>query len=89
MSRSSAGLAPTYSERFARSLSNADLEIARRSSGVGGPRDAASSSEYQEIMLLKVRTELEAARVLSSAARLGAELAMAAENLRLSDGAGR
>jgi hypothetical protein len=78
--RTPEGLPVALSDRFARSLAEAERAIAERSSSAPG-RDATSSPEYREIVLLKVRLELEAARILSSAARLGAELVDAAEGL--------
>jgi hypothetical protein len=75
-------LPAALAERFARSIARAERAIAERPVGVGEPADATSSPEYQEIVLLKVKLELEVARILSSAARLGAELAETADGLR-------
>jgi hypothetical protein len=80
------GLPDAFSHRFARSLANAEKAITKRSAGVPGRGDPTSSPEYREIVLLKVGLELEAARILSSAARLGAALVEAADGLRARTG---
>lgn len=80
-------LAAAFSDRFGRSLAKAERAIAEVGSEGRSLDDATTSPEYQEIMLLKVRLELEAARILSTAARLGAELVETAEGLRTSAGA--
>jgi hypothetical protein len=90
MSQSPDGLAAVFSDRFTRCLSNAEQAIAERSSAVAERQDPASSSAYQEIILLKVRLELESARILASAAKLGTELVQTADGLRRGTGeAGR
>jgi hypothetical protein len=76
------GLPDAFSHRLARSLANAEKAIAEHPAGAPGRSDPTSSPEYQEIVLLKVGLELEAARILSSAARLGAALVEAADGLR-------
>jgi hypothetical protein len=81
-SHSSETLPAALSERFARSLASAERAIAERPVGGSEPADATSSPEYQEIVLLKVKLELEVARILSSAARLGADLAETADGLQ-------
>ena len=77
------GALPTsFSDRFARSLAKAEAFLAggqpRRPEGA----DLTASPEYREILMLKVKLELEVARILSSAARLSAELSEAADGLR-------
>jgi hypothetical protein len=78
----SEALPAALAERFARSIARAEGAIAERPAGVGEPADATSSPEYREIVLLKVKLELEVARILSSVARLGAELAETADGLQ-------
>jgi hypothetical protein len=78
------------STRFVRSIAKAESAIAQGRTGVWRSKDGASISEYQEIILLKVKLQLETARLMSSAARLSAELVRAAEGLEPAPGgAGR
>jgi hypothetical protein len=77
-----ADLPGAFSERVASSLVKAEKAIATRASAGSERRDPTSLPEYREIMLLKVKLELESARILSEAGRLGAELVEAADAVR-------
>lgn len=79
--------AAVFFHRITDSLEKVGKTIPEGSSGGSAHGDAASSPEYREIMLLKVRLEMESARILSSAARLGVELVEAADGLRREAGA--
>jgi hypothetical protein len=61
-------------------IADAEKLIGKREAN-DGP-DAALTPEYEEIIRLKVMLERETARILSEAARLGAELTEAAEAIR-------
>ena len=68
--------------RLERALADADELVARRAA-VGAPGgDLVASREYLEIVQLKMKLELESARMLAGAARIGTELTQAAEVLR-------
>ncbi len=81
-------LPAAFSDRFARSLTRAEQALAERPPRSSEGVDPTASLEYREIVLLKVKLELEVARILSSAAELGAELVEAADGLRVAE-AGR
>jgi hypothetical protein len=77
-----ADLPGAFSERVASSLVKAEKAISTRTSAGPERPDPTSLPEYREIMLLKVKLELESARILSEAGRLGTELVEAADAVR-------
>jgi hypothetical protein len=87
-SETPARLPGEFSERVADSLAKAGKAISEQSAG-SERGEATSSPEYQEIMLLKVKLEVESARILSEAGRLGRELVETADSLRERAGDGR
>jgi hypothetical protein len=69
------------SDRLTELVARTREAIVRADSGVPPGIDAITTPEYQRIVGLKVALEMETARVMSGAARLGGELAAAAEML--------
>jgi hypothetical protein len=82
---SAGNFAADLPERFKRSIADAEKLIGEFDPEADQSRNAAATPEYEEIVRLKIRLELETARVLSEAARLAAELTEAAEALRRQD----
>jgi hypothetical protein len=69
------------SDRLTELVARTREVIVRADSAVPPGIDAITTPEYQRIVGLKVALEMETARVMSGAARLGGELAAAAEML--------
>jgi hypothetical protein len=80
-SEAPARLPGQFSEQVADSLAKVGKAISETSTE-SERGEATSSPEYQEIMLLKVKLEVESARILAEAGRLGRELVEAANGLR-------
>jgi hypothetical protein len=80
-----ADFAADLPERFKQSIADAEKLIGEFDAEADHGTNAAATPEYEEIVQLKIKLELETARILSEAARLASELTEAAEALRRQD----